>query len=351
MEFAWKSNGRILEEFAMFLRKVPSLLGWVVAVGSLIIVSASDSRAVSINEIRIDQLGGDDSEYFELTGTPGESLDGLWYVTLGDTGARTSGANGFGNSGAVETALALSGSIPPSGFFLATEETFENGPGDPFDGVIPDLVTADGLAFENSDNVTHLLVRDFTGASDDDLDTDDDGVLDIAPWSAVVDAVGLIETAPPPADSGEEWTYGAQLGFVDIGPDGPFVPAHVLRFPDRVGAFQIAPFRELDLDTPGAPNRPAMLVGDMDLDDDVDFDDIAPFVLALNDPATYQTDFGVPGSQRGDTDGDGDLDFDDIPGFVALLQNGAPQTVPEPSSWMLGLLGGLAGLLGYRRTR
>ncbi len=32
------------------------------------------------------------------------------------------------------------------------------------------------LNFENSDNVTHLLVTGFTGTNGDDLDTDDDGV-------------------------------------------------------------------------------------------------------------------------------------------------------------------------------
>ena len=33
--------------------------------------------------------------------------------------------------------------------------------------------------------------RDFTGALNADLDTDNDGVFDTTPWSAIVDAVAV----------------------------------------------------------------------------------------------------------------------------------------------------------------
>jgi hypothetical protein len=89
------------------------------------------------------------------------------------------------------------------------------------------------------------------------------------------------------------------------------------------------------------------LLGDLDCDDDVDFDDISAFVLGLNDPVAYEEMFGVPSSLKGDIDGDGDLDFDDISGFVALLsagQSGGVRTaaVPEPSSLVLALAGVIA---------
>jgi hypothetical protein len=95
-------------------------------------------------------------------------------------------------------------------------------------------------------------------------------------------------------------------------------------------------------------------LGDMDCDGDVDFDDIDPFVLGLNDPAQYELDFGVPPEAKGDMDGDGDFDFDDIEGFVAALQGGGPQSVPEPSGIALGGLAALALLsakLARRRQR
>jgi hypothetical protein len=59
--------------------------------------------------------------------------------------------------------------------------------------------------------------------------------------------------------------------------------------------------------------------GDMDMDGDVDFDDIDPLVLGLNNPAAYAKAFTVPATLHGDLDGDGDLDFDDIGAFVDLL--------------------------------
>jgi hypothetical protein len=59
--------------------------------------------------------------------------------------------------------------------------------------------------------------------------------------------------------------------------------------------------------------------GDMNLDGGVDYDDIAPLLLGLNDRATYAAIFGVPAALTGDTDNDGDFDFDDIPAFVQLL--------------------------------
>jgi hypothetical protein len=76
------------------------------------------------------------------------------------------------------------------------------------------------------------------------------------------------------------------------------------------------------------------LAGDVDFDQDVDFDDIDDFVLGLNDPAAYEQLFGLPPSRKGDTDEDGDLDFDDIASFVDILNGAAPRAshfaLPEP---------------------
>ena len=165
----------------------------------------ASSGGVIINEIRIDQPGTDVDEYFELAGAAGTSLDGLTYVVIGD---------GAGGSGVIEAVVDLTGnSIGASGFFVAAEPTFTLG--------VPDLVT--NLNFENSDNVTHLLVTGFSGAPGDDLDDDDDCVLDSTPWTSVVDSIALIEEENPPG--GTECHYGPPT----VGPDGPFVPGHVYR--------------------------------------------------------------------------------------------------------------------------
>ena len=49
---------------------------------------------------------------------------------------------------------------------------------------------------------TLLLVKDFTGSALQDLDANDDGVLDLTPWSSIVDSVGYAGATPTyaPAD-------------------------------------------------------------------------------------------------------------------------------------------------------
>ena len=94
------------------------------------------------------------------------------------------------------------------------------------------------------------------------------------------------------------------------------------------------------------------VLGDMDCDGDVDFDDIDDFVLGLNDPVLYESIFDVPPSLKGDTDTDGDQDFDDIPGFVSILSAGGAESVPEPSALVLsGLAGSLLVSWRIRRRR
>ncbi len=95
------------------------------------------------------------------------------------------------------------------------------------------------------------------------------------------------------------------------------------------------------------------VLGDMDCDSDVDFDDIDDFVLGLNMPQEYENRFGVPPEGKGDTDGDGDLDFDDIDDFVAILNSplsAGTRTVPEPgAAALLGVAMSVLAWYGWRR--
>ena len=191
-----------------------------------------------ISESRIDQPSADNDEYFELSGPAGMSLEGLSYLVIGDDGSASPG-------GVIEAVVPLTGSmVAGDGQFLVAEATYD--PARFGSARAADLIA--DLNFENSDNVTHLLVRGFTGANGQDLDSNDDGVLDTQPWDEVVDSVALVETV----DSGDP-VYGSNR----VGPDGSFVPGHVFRFNGNTAPFQIGGFDLGTDDSPGVGNPPA----------------------------------------------------------------------------------------------
>lgn len=197
-------------------------------------VNTCGAAQVTINELRIDQPGVDIDEYLEIAGPAGTDLSGLTLLVIGDGGAAM---------GHIDNATDLTGqTIPASGYFVMAESTFTLG--------VADLTTS--LNFENSDNVTFLLVAGFTGTADSDLDTDDDCVLDAPQWAYLVDELALVET-PGSGDC----IYSA----VTIGPDTTYTPAHVYRCPDGDGSFLIADHELNASDTPGAANAPCAANG------------------------------------------------------------------------------------------
>jgi hypothetical protein len=194
------------------------------------------AAAIVISEIRIDMPGSDLNEYAEIAGPAGSSLEGLTYFVIGD---------GAGGSGVIERIITFpkGATIGGTGFYLIAGNQFSL-------AGTPDLVVPIAQdIFENSDNVTHVLVRGFTGTANQDLDTNDDGVLDATPWTELLDSVALIESdAVPPV--GTEYAYGDTR----VGPDGPFVPGHIYRCSPN-GDWQIGPFDPVvGLDTPRAAN-------------------------------------------------------------------------------------------------
>ena len=208
--------------------KTLRLCQYPLALGILLfMVLAIPAGAVSINEIRIDQTGSDLDEYLELWGAPGESLSPLTYIVIGD---------GTGGSGVIETVIDLAGySVGSNGTFLVSEATFTLG--------APDLVS--NLNFENSDNVTHMLVDGFTGTNGMELDSNDDGVLDLTPWLNIIDSVAVLNA----------------LGFGDmvysltaVGPADGAAPFHVYRDVDGTGAWQAGDMVPSTTDTPGMSN-------------------------------------------------------------------------------------------------
>jgi hypothetical protein len=74
-----------------------------------------------------------------------------------------------------------------------------------------------------------------------------------------------------------------------------------------------------DCDADGVPDECEWVPGDVNCDCAVDADDIAPFVLALTDPAAYQGQFPRCNIERADADADASIDGRDIKTFVGLL--------------------------------
>lgn len=219
------------------MKRFALAFGLAATVAGLLLGPGAASAQVSINEIRTDDPGNPDTdEYFELRGPPGGSLAGLTYIVIGDASA--------GACGVIESVVDLGAwSLQADGLLCLRNSNFTGTPlltG--YDGAVP-------MAFENSDNVTHMLISGFTGALGQDLDTNDDGVLDVTPWTAVVDCLGLDEGTAPNCVTDERLYCGTR-----IGPDGTFVPSHVYRYGDTqvwaMGMYQPVG----TTDTPGEPN-------------------------------------------------------------------------------------------------
>jgi hypothetical protein len=237
------------------------------------------SIQVQLQEIRIDQPGADDDEYAELRGDGNLILNGLWYIVIGD-GSSSAG------SGVVENATDLSGLSLDNGTLLLAEDA------DTLGAVTGAIVN---LNFENSDNVTHVLVMNFYGSVGDDLDTNDDGYLDAEPWTDVIDGVRIIEDP-----AGGDLTY-----LVDdtVGPtaDG-FVPAHVYRYTSACGYFAMGTYDPYDansVDTPGSENPacPNPCPPDLDGDGIVGVADILALIAGWggNDPSHDLNGDGIVG--------------------------------------------------------
>jgi hypothetical protein len=234
--------------FVSYAKKCANTGAWQVGLADVAVAGDTPGAAnpncaaafVQINEIRIDQVGTDNDEYVELAGSPGTSLNDLTYIVLGD---------GAAGSGVVECIIPLTGqTIPANGLFLVTLKNTSGQDGLAF-GQSGDLETT-ALAFENSDHVTHMLVRGWTGGTSttQDLDPENDGVLNTTPWASVADSVGFVKSAATgPIKDGTtgEWTYQVanEIGGNTpmVGPDTTFVPGHIYRCSPQ-GAWKIGFF-------------------------------------------------------------------------------------------------------------
>ena len=195
-----------------------------------VLAVASLSSAQTFNEVRISSPGAEDdvSNFFELFDVPGTSLDGLSVIVVSSEFA----------PGSINNAFDLTGtSIGADGFYLA---------GDATEYPDADLDTTGTDYFGSPANF--LLVDGFTGVAGDDLDAVDDGVIDNALFTSVIDSLFMDDGD---SDGTTAFDYG---GGDSVGPDGTFTPAHVFRDVDGGGTWQIGEFGDRSFDTPGLSN-------------------------------------------------------------------------------------------------
>ncbi|TWU26078.1 hypothetical protein Pla144_32950 [Bythopirellula polymerisocia] len=270
---------------------------------SFMLMANHSQAALLINEIEVntenDGPNSSDSgkEFFEILSDLGsESLSGLTFLVIEGDG---------GGSGTIDKALSLDGfSTGTNGLFLWRDDSAVLLPA-------PDAATVINVAdfdpdLENGSN-TFALVRGFTGLEGDDLDTDDDGTIDVAlPWSSVLDAVSAKDSGS--SDNG----YAAAMlaGGIDF-PNISFAADSLIRL--TTGQWIAADIDEANSDYPGP----------YPLDDtQAIFSDGTALV-----PSTALT-------------------------FNTLSPGSAnPALVPEPASLVLMCLSGLLAVAGLRRRQ
>lgn len=274
------------------------LLGLAALCMSLAFSNAAHA-AIQLNEIFINPPGTDGGlEFIEFKSTTGgvESLSGLTLLILEGDGSSLGSVDAVLNLGSFSTGT--------NGLFLWRDAATVLSPA-------PNANTTLNVAdfnpdIENGSN-TYLIVSGFTGALNADLDTDNNGVLDVTPWTSVVDAIGFLEN-----DTGANVSYSGSLGFANFAANAGFNPDALVRMTD--GSW-------ISMDVSGSGNGP------------------------------FNFDNGLtgPGNRTQDISGAAlDTSLLDInyltPGDIN------PSVVPEPSTLALGAMG-LIGLVGYGLRR
>ncbi len=223
-----------------------------------IVCSTSVASAdIRINEYLFDAPGTDQGqEFFEIrSSNPSAPLGGLWLLAIEGDGAA---------AGTVDQAFDMSAfSTGANGLFLWRDAATVLTPA-------PEAATVVNVAdfnpdVENGTN-SYVLVSAFSGLVGQDLDTNNDGVLDLLPWGSVLDAVAVTDLGAG------DWMYAGSLGGVDFTgltftPDGYSVGVDGVRYaydvlgaapgPYAIDALEISPALANAVDftaTPGSGN-------------------------------------------------------------------------------------------------
>jgi hypothetical protein len=215
--------------------------------------------ALRINEVLTNIPGGGDNgfEFVEISGTASESVNGVWFIEIDSNG---------GTNGAIRSAIDLTaaGTVGTNGLLLVRDSATVLSPA-------PDAATTlfvnDFNPDLENDTTTFALVTVFTGSVGQDLDTNNDGTIDVTlPWTTTLDAVTIQDSG------GGDFPHADDLGGAVLSVFG-FTPDYIFRNPNspatwigsdvtgtNPGPYTIAITEVSDLDfaglgtTPGSPN-------------------------------------------------------------------------------------------------
>ncbi|WP_299655630.1 ExeM/NucH family extracellular endonuclease [uncultured Jannaschia sp.] len=251
---------------------------------------AGPLQALVLNEV-LGSTTGTDSEYIELFGEAGTSLDGLSVIVVESDAGASNGMIDF------RLDFGAGDAIGANGFFLAA-----NGIAAATYGVTPNLAIADNSIENSSYTIALVETASLAGGA-------------VTGQEVVLDAVGVTDGEGP-----ESFAFGAPV----VGPDGTFLPAGVGRVEDGVDTDQASDFEILNFNN-GAPNSPtAGTMGDDGEPDtgDVTIDDTPTLVSAIQGAGEASPLVGqavvVEAIVTGDFQSGDDDDFRNLDGFFLM---------------------------------
>ena len=158
--------------------------GWFVIVLALGTFASIAQAGLLLNEIYLNPPATDDArEYVEITRTsPADSLAGVWLIEIDGDG---------NNAGFVDNARELTtADFGANGLLWVGQNYGTSGPPWPNTPAFKfDLARPGDPTLENG-SITFLLVTGFNGVVGTDYDANNDGILESAPWTTMLDSVG-----------------------------------------------------------------------------------------------------------------------------------------------------------------
>ncbi len=173
-------------------------------------VSGGSSSNLVINEVYVSHTGTDDTEFIEIFGTPGTSLDGLSIIGVeGDSGSAI---------GTIDARFDFDSThiIGDNGFFLVGNPT---GLANNY-AVAPNAEISNNFLENSSSTFALVETSSISGTS-------------VTGSEVVIDTVALTD-----GDAGDTFFFDAPV----IGPDGPFLPAGARRVTDGVDTDTVSDF-------------------------------------------------------------------------------------------------------------